>query len=607
MQQAAGYSASRINHYFNTSEEFNMPDTLFSQVNYSLDNLLQNIKLGVIGLPDLQRPFVWPNAKVRNLFDSMYKGFPVGYFLFWKSGGNNGEKQIGTDSKQKVPDSLIVDGQQRLTSLYAVIKGVSVIRENFKSERIMIAFNPLTETFAVSDAAIIKDSEYLSDISLIWSHKNGIFGVVEEYIKRLKEKREVNEDEVRTIQRNINNLDNLLKYPFTVLEIDRAATEEEVSEIFVRVNSTGTTLNQADFILTLMSVFWDEGRKNLEDFCRASRIAPADKKPSPFNYLIQPDPDQLLRTSIGLGFKRARLNYGYLILRGKDLETQEFSTERREAQFRILTETQAKVLDVQNWHEFIKAILSAGYISDQMISSQIGLMYAYVFYLIGKYDYNIDHQQLRKIIAKWFFTTSLVSRYSGSFESYMEQDLNRLRDIKTGDQFIALLEHLIEDSLTEDFWNITLPNLLDTSSAKTPGLYAYYAALVLLKAPVLFSNLSVSDLLDPKLNAKKSAIERHHLFPKGYLDSIGIQEVRDTNQVANYALVEWSDNIDISDDAPSKYFPTLLDRYSKEEWKKIKFYHALPDNWYNLPYDEFLEIRKKEIAKVIREGFNKLK
>jgi len=91
------------------------------------------------------------------------------------------------------------------------------------------------------------------------------------------------------------------------------------------------------------------------------------------------------------------------------------------------------------------------------------------------------------------------------------------------------------------------------------------------------------------------------------LDSIGIQEVRDTNQVANYALVEWSDNIDISDDAPSKYFPTLLDRYSKEEWKKIKFYHALPDNWYNLPYDEFLEIRKKEIAKVIREGFNKLK
>lgn len=205
-----------------------MADTLFSQVNYSLDNLLQNIKLGVIGLPDLQRPFVWPNAKVRNLFDSMYKGFPVGYFLFWKSGGNNGEKKIGTDAKQKVPDSLIVDGQQRLTSLYAVIKGVSVIRENFKSERILIAFNPLTETFAVSDAAIIKDSEYLSDISLIWAHKNGIFGVVEEYIKRLKEKREVNEDEVRIIQRNINNLDNLLKYPFTVLEIDRSSPPSHV-------------------------------------------------------------------------------------------------------------------------------------------------------------------------------------------------------------------------------------------------------------------------------------------------------------------------------------------------------------------------------------------
>lgn len=583
-----------------------MPEILFSQVNYSLDNLLQNIKLGVIGLPEIQRPFVWPNAKVRDLFDSMYKGFPVGYFLFWKNGSGNGHKKIGTDAKQKVPDALIVDGQQRLTSLYAVMKGIPVLRDNFRKEKILIAFNPLLEKFEVYDAAIAKNPEYITDISMIWAHKNGIFGVAKDYIKRLSESRELTDEEITLIQNNINNLDNIRLYPFTVLEVGSSANEEEVSEIFVRVNSKGTPLNQADFILTLMSVFWEEGRSNLEEFCRNSRTPPTDKKPTPFNYFIQPDPDQLLRTCIGFGFKRARLKYAYLILRGKDLETEEFSDARRDQQFAILETAQGRVLDLQNWHEFLKAILSAGFVSDQMISSQNGLMYAYVFYLIGKYDYQIDHQQLRKIIARWFFMTSLTTRYSGSFETMMEQDLNRFRDIKTGGEFISLLNHLIDDALTDDYWKITLPNQLETSYPRPPALMGYYAALVKLKSPVLFSNLSVEDLLDPKINAKKSATERHHLFPKGYLSRIGIKEVRDTNQVANFALVEWSDNIDISDDAPSEYFPQFLNRYNKNEWKNINFLHALPEKWYSMNYQDFLEARRKAIAEVIREGFKKL-
>lgn len=583
-----------------------MPDIKFSQVNYSLDNLLQNIRLGVIGLPEIQRPFVWGNSKVRDLFDSMYNGFPVGYFLFWKNSLGNGHKKIGIDEKQKVPDSLIVDGQQRLTSLYAVMKGIPVIREDFRKERILIAFNPLTEKFKVYDAAIARNPEFISDISLIWSHKRGIFGVAEDYIKRLKESREVSDEEITKIQTNINNLDNIKSYPFTVLEVSSSANEEDVSEIFVRVNSKGTPLNQADFILTLMSVFWEEGRKQLEEFCRQSRTAPTDKKPSAYNNFIQPDPDQLLRTSIGFGFKRARLNYAYLILRGKDLETEEFSEERRDQQFAVLAAAQEKVLNIQNWHDFLKSILSAGFVSDQMISSQNGLLYCYVFYLIGKYDYQVDTYTLRKTIARWFFMTSLTSRYSGSFESMMEQDLNRLREIKIAGDYIALFNHIIDDSLTEDYWNITLPNQLESSSARPPALMAYYAALVNLKAPVLFSNLSVSDLLDPKIIANKSAIERHHLFPKGYLNSIGIREVRDTNQVANFALVEWKDNVSISDTAPSDYIKQYLDRYSKQEWKKISFLHALPEHWYDMKYPDFLEARRKAMAQVIKEGFKKL-
>lgn len=582
-----------------------MAATLFNQVNYPLSLLIENIDIGVIGLPEIQRPFVWGNAKVRDLFDSMLKGFPVGYFLFWQNGIGNGHKQIGPNAKQKVPSLLIVDGQQRLTSLYAVMKGKPVIRENFEQERIYIAFNPIKRTFAVTDAAIRRDPEYIPDISQVWSEKKGIFGIAKEYLSRIRQSRTISEEEEIKIQNAINDLDNIQNYPFTALEVSSSANEEEVSEIFVRVNSKGTPLNQADFILTLMSVFWDEGRTRLEEFCREATI-PSKGKPSSYNYYIQPTPDQLVRTTIGYGFRRARLNYAYLILRGKDLETEEFSDERREAQFSIYGDAQAKVLDLTNWHEFLKAIQLSGFINEQIISSQTAILYAYVFYLIGKYDYQVDHFELRKIIAKWFFVISLTSRYSGSFESMMEQDLNRLKDVHNAREFINLLEHIIMDTLTDDYWNITLPNQLQTSSARTPSLHAYYASLVKLKARVLFSPLSVADLINPAIREKKSAVERHHLFPRGYLCSQGITEISETNQVANFALIEWKDNIDISDDSPSKYFPAYLSKYTKEEWKEINFLHALPERWYELDYHEFLEQRKKAIAKVIHAGFNTL-
>lgn len=583
-----------------------MTTILFSEVKYPLSKLLHDIRMGEIGLPEIQRPFVWPNAKVRDLFDSMYRGFPVGYLLFWVNGAGDGHRQIGVDAKQKVPRLLIVDGQQRLTSLYAVIEGVPVVREDYREEHIPIAFNPLTEKFEVADAAICKDPEYIQEISRVWSHEGGIFGIAEEYLSRLRATRSLSADEVRAIQRAINNLDNIKSYPFTALEISSAADEEQVAEIFVRVNSKGTALNQANFILTLMSVFWDSGRKQLEQFSRDSRT-PGVSGPSPFNYFIQPDPDQLLRVSVGVGFRRARLSYAYLILRGKDLETGEFSDERREQQFAILQAAQDKVLDLQNWHEFLKAIRQAGYISGQMISSANALLYAYVFFLIGKHDYRVDHHTLRGLIARWFFMVSLTSRYSGSFESVMEQDLARLRDIGDADGFVALLDHIIADTFTEDYWNITLPNALNTSSSRTPSLFAYYASLILLKAPVLFSNLLVADLLDPATRARKAAIERHHLFPKGYLRKQGFTEVRDQNQIANFALVEWSDNIDISDHAPSEYFPQFMSRYSDEEWQALRFLHALPEGWQDMPYPAFLETRRKAIAQVIRRGFEKLR
>ncbi|MDM8560667.1 DUF262 domain-containing protein [Candidatus Parabeggiatoa sp. HSG14] len=584
--------------------------TLFKQVTYSLSKLIEEIDSGEIGLPDIQRPFVWTNTKVRDLFDSMYKGFPVGYLLFWESSSDNKTRKIGTDDKQQIPRVLIVDGQQRLTSLYAVLKGKEVLGDNYKSHRIHIAFRPRDAKFEVANTAICKDPEFIPDISLLLSGavKRNRFG--RDFVEKLRKHREAKDDELTETQEDhihdcIDRFYEIPNYPFTVLELSATLDDEMVSDIFVRINSQGKTLKQADFILTLMSVFWDEGRSDLEHFCHNARL-PSTNEASPFNYFIKPDPDQLLRVSVGLGFRRARLEYVRSLLRGKDLETKQFSEERRIEQFGIFKQAQAYTLDLQNWHEFIKTLLRAGYRSEDMITSQMALLYSYIMFLIGKRDYAVDDFKLRNVIARWFFMISLTRRYTGSPETIKESDLGRLRTIKNSADFIKTLNRIINDELTEDFWNITLPNELDTSAARSPSLFAYYAALNLLEANVLFSNMKVSELLDPALKAKKKSVERHHLFPKKYLEKIGITNTKEVNQIANFALVEWFDNIRIKDTPPSKYFSKYADRFSASEIEKMCYWHALPEDFEQMDYPTFLSERRKLMAKVIRDGFSKL-
>lgn len=582
-----------------------MSETVFTKVDYDLGSLVKYIGLGEIGLPDIQRPFVWKNAKVRDLFDSMYKGYPVGYLLFWQNGLADASRTIGTDNKQKSPRLVIVDGQQRLTSLYAVIKNISVLRENFESEHIQIAFNPLEERFEVADAAICRDKAFIPDISLLWNDKTDLFEVVDNYLEGLSASRDIKVEESKAIKKSISKLQGLLSFPFTALELASDIDEEAVSIVFVRINSKGTPLNQADFILTLMSVFWDEGRATLESFCRESR-KPSKGKASPFNNFIEPSPDQLLRVGVGVAFKRARLKYVYSILRGKDLETEKFSDERREQQFELLKDAQQRVLNLQYWHDFMNCIRQAGFRSGKMISSQTNLLFSYLLYLIGRTEYKVPEFDLRRVIARWFFMSAVTGRFTGSPESAMEFDLARLRDVDSCDGFMKTLNQICDITLTNDFWAVSLPNDLATSSPRSPSLFAYHAALVLLDARALFSKIKVADLLDPSMQANRAAVERHHLFPKSFLSKQGITAIRETNQIANYALVEWGDNTGISDQAPVNYLPDMKARFSQTEIERMYRLHALPLKWEHLDYSEFLEKRRELMAKVIAEGYASL-
>jgi len=578
--------------------------TVFTKVDYDLGSLVKYIELGEIGLPDIQRPFVWKNAKVRDLFDSMYRGYPVGYLLLWRN-GEQGDRAIGADPKQKTPSLVIVDGQQRLTSLYAVIRGVPIVRENGDTERISIAFNPIEERLEVADAAIRRDPAFIPDISRIWSTDANVFQVTSEFLDRLRASRPVSDEETRTVQDSISRLQTLLSYPFTALELAPDISEEDVSDVFVRINSKGTPLNQADFILTLMSVFWDDGRAELEQFCRDARTPTTDVA-SPFNHYIEPSPDQLLRVTIGVAFKRARLQHVYSILRGKDLETSEFSATRREAQFQRLRKAQEQTLDLQHWHEFLNCVRQAGFRSKRMISSNHNLLFSYMLYLIGRTEYSVSEPELRSAVAQWFFMSAVTGRFTSSPESAMEFDLARLRGAVGPEEFLSRLRQVCVVTLTNDYWSVSLPNDLATSSPRSPSLFAYNAALVLLDARALFSRTRVAELLDPSIQSKREFLERHHLFPKAHLKALGITGTRETNQIANYAYVEWSDNAHISDRAPADYLSEKTQEFSETEIAAMYHYHALPFGWEDMDYSSFLEARRELMAQVIREGYETL-
>ena len=577
----------------------------FSHTNYPVSALIEQIDTGELSLPDLQRPFVWDRTKVRDLFDSLYHGYPAGYFLFWSTPASVDSHKVATSEGVARGLKMIVDGQQRLTSLYAVMKGRKVITAENDEQTIRIAFNPITEEFAVTDASRERDSEWLTNISDVWNHEAGEWAFTNAFIDNLSEKGLLGDNRER-IGENLSKLSALKNYQFSALELSQDLEIDEVAEVFVRINSKGVDLNSADFILTLMSVHCKEARHRLEDFARAAK-KPSLGEASPYNHFLQPSPDQLLRVAVGLGLKRGVLQNAYHSLRGRDPKTREISESAREEQFEKLLSAQEHVLNLTDWHDYMVAVKRAGYRSKDMLTSANNFLYCYLFFLMGRHEYGVGRSELREALARWFFMASLTGRYTGSPETILESDLRRFADAKSADDFVEIIDQVIDTQLTPDFWVVNLPDLLESSAAWSPYLFAYYASLNLLDAKALFSNMKINELFDPGTRQPKSPVERHHLFPKAYLASIGITGTTRRNQIANFAFVEWADNIAISDRNPAEYFPDYFGKLPPSDQQEAAFWHAFPPEWELMEYSEFLRARRIRIAEVVRVGFEHLR
>ena len=318
-----------------------------------------------------------------------------------------------------------------------------------KQKKIKIAFNPFEEIFEVQNSSILKDPIWVSNITDVF--RGDPYDFIEEYFDGLKEKiPDLADDEKRRVRRNITSLTSLTGYNFSSIELSEELDLEEVSKIFERINSKGTTLNKSDFIFTLMSLYWPEGKNKLENFSKDAKT-PSNTDNVSYNVInAQPTNENLLRTIISYSFLRGRLKYAYLLLSGRNLDEKKTTDDERIKNFEILKDGLKVVLDLTNWHDFISIIKSSGFVNDNMIRGKNALYQTYALYLLGRCKFNLSYIELKSIIRRWFVFSVLTRRYGGSPESVIERELSNFRD---STDLIGILTEIMENELTTDFWN----------------------------------------------------------------------------------------------------------------------------------------------------------
>lgn len=580
---------------------------IFEPGQRAIASLMDDIERGVIALPDLQRPFVWEDTKVRDLLDSLFVGFPVGTLVFWHTSNDKDARALGAERPSLRATTLVIDGQQRLTSLYAVMQGVEVVGKDGVTRKITIAFRPRDGRFEVADAAIRNDPEFLPNATELWNGTRPKPQIRRDLMNALRDKgRAVDEKYEDAAERNLDRAHAISDYRFPTVDIrktaatqDEEVTEEDVADIFVRINNQGTRLGQADFVLTLLSVFHSELRDRIEERARAMS----------HGTVVGIDTQQLLRAVCGVAFGRARMSAIYRYLRGVDPTTGEADTARRLKLLGQLDDAAKECMEPTPWRDYLLRVKHAGFVSQGLVASKNAIVNAYTFYIRGR-KAGVPKSKLDEMIARWVFGSLLTARYSGSSETVFEEDLARVARLEADDAdgFVRALDNAMGEIITGDYWTHTLVSALETQKGRAPAALAFRAAQVVLGTRALFSDQLLQNLLDPPADGGRAASEAHHLFPVSWLQARGIRDRRRINQVANMADVGWHENSVIGGHGPAEYVPSLRQKLAIDDdrWGRLCAEHALPPGWESMEYEEFLRKRRRRMADVIRVAFRQL-
>ncbi|MDD4109240.1 MAG: DUF262 domain-containing protein [Prolixibacteraceae bacterium] len=595
----------------------------YNASNIAIDQILNFIKSEEIAIPEIQRPFVWKPKQVRDLIDSLYTGYPTGYLIISQS--PNMKLKDGTLSEGK---KIMIDGQQRVTALMTSIMGMEVINSNFEKKRIKISFNPLAvdedEVFKVQDNAILKDKKWISDIADVFKSdfKRGSF-----VTKYCELNSEMDSDKLHDI---LDALIGIKNRQIGVITLDKELTIDEVTEIFIRINSQGAKLNQSDFAMSKIAANVKYGgnelRKAIDYFSHLavqpdwyyemskdkdfmeSKFAPKIKwLKDDREEIFDPNYGDILRVAFMHKFRRGKMKDLVSLLGGRDFETRDYKEEIAETSFGKLTDGVLDFMNEFSFTNFILAIKSAGFITSRLTNSQMTLDFAYTLYLILNSNSQIDKTQIKHYVSKWYVLSTLTSRYITSPETVMDMDIRRISE----KGFIEYFKEIEEANLSDTFWEVGLVQDLETSAINSPFFNVFLAAQVHgSDNSLLMNGTKVHDLLTIMGDI-------HHIFPKGYLQNNGITDKSKYNQIANYTYLDTQTNISIGDKAPNDYFKTVFDQC---ETKEMKFgniselsmlkdnlrINCIPENIVTMDashYEDFLLERRRLMAKKIKDYY----
>ena len=593
----------------------------YSVTPHPIDTLLTWVKSGEIAIPEIQRPFVWDSTKVRNLLDSLYQGYPIGYLIAWRN--PTVKLKDGTPSAGK---RILIDGQQRVTALMAALLGREVLTKDYETVRIRIAFHPLEERFEVHNPAIAKDKAWIDDVTKIFDPDADLIELTEQYVER-------NEGvDRKSIGKVLQNVGKLVNNHVGLIELAEDLDIETVTEIFIRVNSAGTELSQADFAMSKIAVNETFGgnvlRKAIDYFCHlavAPEFYPNIEKGDPTfatsefwprmkwlkdvnDDLYDPTYTDMLRVAFTSEFGRGKLQDLVALLSGRNFETREYEEVIAEASFAKLKDGIISFMNKTHFDRLIMILRSAGFITSNLIRSQNAVNFAYILYLRGRAE-EVPAADLERMVRQWYAMSILTGRYSGSPETAFDVDIRQID--AQGLQSYA--EAVITNELSDTFWTGMLPQLMDTSSAQSPYFIAYQAAQVRLgDKGFLSTDITVRDLL---LNRG----DKHHVFPRNYLKKQGLSRGR-YNQIANFVIAQSEINIAIGDKAPAIYFAEIAEQMNggPKRYGGIEDLDRLRENFTQncLPaslldgemrdYDDFLAERRRLMALRIKEWFEVL-
>lgn len=598
----------------------------YSVTQYSVNAVLGLIEAKDIAIPEIQRPFVWKGKQVRDLIDSLYNGYPTGYLIIWQNPDvklKNGERAVGK--------KILIDGQQRVTALMTAIGGYPVLNENYEEKQIAIAFNPLAKTdedrFAVRTPAHDKSSFWIPDISVIFRPGFNPLGFIKNYTEKNPE---ANETELQEV---ILKLLNIRTCQLGVITLVPQLDISEVTEIFVRINSQGKRLNEADFAMSKIAADERFGgnmlRKAIDYFCHLavdpafySQMSTKDQAfiateyadklkwlKDDYDNIYDPDYNDMLRVSFMHQFGRGRLGDLVSLLSGRDFTDRTFKEEIAADSFKKLSTGVLNFMNRYTFEQFVLAIRAAGFISPKLLNSKMTLDFAYTLYLLLNNGNEVQKIEIKRYVQKWFVFSTLTGRYVSSPESQMDRDLRTI----AAKGFLPFFKEVECAELSDTFWEVGLVQNLETSSISSPFFNVFLAAQVHGgDRSLLSSSAKVSDLL--------SAGDVHHIFPKEFLKQNGVTDKAIYNQVANYAYLDTGVNISIGKKAPQDYFTAAQAQCTtKEIWvgtitdeeqlRDNLSVNCIPPDIYTMTandYQAFLQARRVLMAKKIKEYFNSL-